>query len=42
MEVVLEDFKRHIYIYIIIIKNNIILYAIKSTLFMADANIIVE
>ena len=39
MEVVLEDFKRHMYIYI---KNNIILYALKSTLFMADANIIVE
>ena len=42
MEVVLEDFKRHIkYIYIYL-KNNIILYAVKSTLFMADANIIVE
>ena len=41
MEVVLEDFKRHIYIYIYI-QNSIILYAVKSTLFMADANIIVE
>ena len=46
MEAVLEDFKRRfgfrIYMntYIYILKT--ILYAVKSTLFMADATIIVE
>ena len=42
MDVVLADFKRRFVYIFIYIKNNIILYAVKSTLFMADATIIVE